>query len=127
MNNKLLLLCIIIVIILINKYTDIDTFLTLKSQAISFEDDGKMTFDFLKDDNTKNVLDTYYINDDKKLNGQKVNLHPYQYKVQQIIPVKDSPPFLYGNNRWHYQRSEGKWNKYDTYAQDIYNKYGVRR
>ena len=144
MYNKLFLFISIIImifflIILINNKYNInkyDTFTTPKSPKEIIDNDGNMNFNFLKDEHTKFVLNNYYIDDDKKINGSRVNIHPYQVKVSNL-PVtiskyskylQDSAfPFIYGNPKLHKQRTHGQWNKYDTKARDIYNKYGIRR
>ena len=47
----------------------------------NYENDGNMTFDYLLDNNYKNkVLNKYYLNDDIKINGQRINIHHYQKK-----------------------------------------------
>ena len=144
MYNKLLLFISIIIIIFIliiiihNKYNinNYDTFAEPRSPKEVVDNDGKMNFNFLKDENTNYVLQTYYLDDDKKINGRRVNYHPYQEQVPNIPPPVDiyskylqtiSYPFVYGKPDFHRQRSPGQWNKFDTLAQDYYNKYGVRR
>ena len=43
--------------------------------------DGQMNFNYLVDPNyTQSILNRYYINDDTKINGQRVVVHPNQYK-----------------------------------------------
>ena len=140
MNNnycKLLLFGVIIVILLklilfihntynFNTLYDNDTFAIPKTPKEINDNDGNMNFNFLKNENTNYVLSTYYIDDDKKINGSRLNYHKYQKQVPNI-PVEGAPPYIYGNPLYHYQRKPKVWNKYDTYAQDIWNKYGVRR
>ena len=115
---------------------NIDTFATPKTPKEINDNDGNMTFDFLTNTNTNFILDKYYLNDDMKINGARVNYHPYQVKVGNLPPPIDKYskylqntafPYIYGNNKLHYQRKPGQWNKYDTKAQEIYNKTGVRR
>jgi hypothetical protein len=80
--------------------------------------DGKMTFNYLKDNNnTKNILNKYYMNDDTKINGTRIVYHPYQQK---------NFLNLYGNphNQWS---TMGIWGGFDTFAEYMYNQYGVRR
>ena len=80
--------------------------------------DGKMTFNYLKDNNnTKNILNKYYMNDDTKINDTRIVYHPYQ---------KKNYLNLYGNpNNQIY--NTGFYNGFDTYGEYMYNKYGVRR
>ena len=85
-----------------------------------------MTFNFLKDINTTDVLDKYYLDDDTRINGATINYHPYRYAVKNT-PVEGAPPYIYGTIINHVQRKPKVWNKYDTYAVDIYNAYGIRR
>jgi hypothetical protein len=144
MYNKLLLFILIIIIIFIliitlhNKYNinNYDTFADPKSPKEIIENDGNMNFNFLKDEHTNYVLQTYYIDVDKKINGRKVFNHPYQERVANIPPPIDiyskylqtiSYPFVYGKPDYHLQRSPGQWNKFDTLAQEYYNKYRIRR
>jgi len=112
--------CIIITIIILlfflityNNY--IDKFI---DKNLNYENDGNMTFDYLLDNNYKNnVLNKYYINDDIKVNGNRLNIHHYQVKNNRK---------LYGMS--HFQKKEyGKYGKYDTFTDYIYNTYGVRR
>ena len=60
--------------------------------------DGQMNFNYLVDPNyTQSILNRYYINDDTKINGQRVIFHPNQYKH---IRWEFKPPgysFYYGN------------------------------
>ena len=88
MNNKLLIIILIIIIVIIiiynNKYIFIqqnDMFGNIKyydPQAV-IANDGKMNFDFLNDPQyTNKILNEYYLNDDMKLNGVKLNYHPQQ-------------------------------------------------
>ena len=144
MYTKLLLFISIIImifslIILIhNKYNinTYDTFADPKNPRDIIANDGNMNFNFLKSENSQYVLNTYYINDDKKINGKRVNFHPYQEQVANIPPPvrtyskylqNTAYPFIYGKPEFHRQRSSGQWNKYDTLARHYYNKYGVRR
>ena len=144
MYNKLLLFISIIIIIFIliitihNKYNinRYDTFATPKSPKEINDNDGHMNFNFLKNENTNYVINKYYIDDDKKINGTRVNIHPYQEQVANIPPVistyskylqNSASPYIYGNPKLHKQSSPGQWNKYNTRAREIYNKYGIRR
>ena len=138
----LFILTIIILFILIitlhNKYNinTYDTFADPKSPKEINDNDGHMNFNFLKSENSNYVIRNYYLDDDKKINGVRLNFHPYQDQVQNYpVPIDQYSnylqtsafPLMYGNPRLHQQRSPGQWNKYDTAAQDIYNKYGIRR
>jgi len=143
MYNKLLLFILIIIIIFIliitihNNYNinTYDTFATPKSPKEINDNDGHMNFNFLKSENSQRVLHTYYIDDDKKINGKRVNFHPYQEQVPNPPPMdryskylqNPAYPYIYGNPKLHRQRTPGQWNKYDTVAREIYNNYGIRR
>ena len=144
MYNKLLLfisiiIIIFILIIILYKYNfnnNYDTFAVPLSPKEIIENDGHMNFNFLKDEHTNYVLRTYYINDDMKINGVRVNYHPYQEQVlNKPAPIdtyskylqNPAYPYIYGNPKLHAQRTPGQWNKYDTISQEIYNKYGIRR
>ena len=140
MYNKLLvflsiIIIIIVLIILYYKNKKYDTFAIPKTPKEINDNDGNMTFEFLNNENTNYVLDKYYINDDTKINGVRVNYHPYQEHVNNPVIVdayskylqNSAYPYIYGNPKLHIQRTPGQWNKYDTKAQDIYNQYGIRR
>lgn len=116
----------IFMIIIYHKNNSRDTFAIPLSPKEINDNDGHMTFDFLTDLNTNYVLNNYYINDDTKINGTRVNYHKYQEQVPNY-PIEGAPPYIYGTLLNHYQRRPKVWNKYDTYAQDIYNQYGIRR
>jgi hypothetical protein len=125
--NLFIVLIIIIIIILIinilNYYNKIDNFNSIN--RANYNDDGKMKFDYLTDPSYKaKILNRYYINDDKKQNGVKINNHPYAVKHKNC-EVKGARPYVYGNI-WC-QRKPGGWNRYENYGQDIYNSYGIRR
>ena len=144
MYYKLLLFILIIIILFIliiiihNKYNinTYDTFAVPKSPKEIIANDGNMNFNFLTSENSQYVLNTYYVNDDLKVNGKRVNFHPYQEQEANTPPPVDkyskflqtpAYPFVYGKPKFHAQRSPGQWNKYDTLARDYYNKYGIRR
>ena len=144
MYKKLLLFILIIIIIFIliiilhNKYNinTYDTFAIPKSPKEINDNDGHMNFNFLKSENSNYVIRNYYLDDDKKINGVRLNVHPYQDQiVNNRVPIDPYSkylqypafPLMYGNPKLHQQRSPGQWNKYDTVAQEIYNKYGIRR
>ena len=127
----IILIIIIIIIILLNKYNFFkkDNFFVISNPKDIFDNDGKMKFDYLNDPYyTENVLKKYYINDDKKLNGVKVNSHIYANSYPNCENARDTVPYVYsGDISFHCRRKNGWWNKYDTLSQDIYNLYGVRR
>lgn len=143
MNNKLLIIILIIIIVSIiiyNKYKPIkiyDTFADkyYKDPQEKIENDGKMMFEFLKDPYySQKIINQYYLNDDKKINGVKVNYHPYAKPVPNCPSSADTTPYIYSANpALHCRRNIGNnntswwWRKYDTRAQDIYNQYSIRR
>ena len=144
MYNKLLLFISIIIIIIIliivihNKYNSsrYDTFAEPKSPKEIIDKDGNMNFNFLKAENSQYVLKKYYLDTDRKINGKKLHIHPYQKKVtNQQVPIHEyskylqesAYPLIFGNTTLHRQDKPGQWHKYDTKAQDLYNKYGIRR
>ena len=125
MNYIIILLVIVSILLIIISYTQYqyqyqyfkkDTFISQRDANI--ENDGNMKFDYLiKNNYTKNVLDKYYLNDDKKINGKRVVNHPYQ---------KKNYLNLYGNP-FNQLSTSGRWGGYDTYSEYIFNNYGVRR
>jgi hypothetical protein len=69
-------------------------------------DQAPMNFGYLTNPNyARNILDTYYLNDDKKINGNRVVNHPYMYS---------------NNNHYGYYW----WNP--GYSISIYKSKGVR-
>ena len=91
----------------------------------NFNNDGHMKFDYIEDPNyTTKLLYKYYVDDDIKLNGEKINRHPYE-KARPNCRVDGARRYVYG--RAWCQRKPGAWHKHDTYGQDIYNFYGIRR
>ena len=116
MNSYCLLffLLIIVFLILYNKYND--TFMNEKNA--NFENDGNMTFDYLTNPNYKNnVLKKYYLDDDIKKSGNRINIHLYQKKNYRN---------LYGIPEYQYE-SQSMYGKFTTFAEYIYRLYGVRR
>tara|TARA_Y100000389_G_C17426390_1_gene499793 strand:+ start:1208 stop:1561 length:354 start_codon:yes stop_codon:yes gene_type:complete len=117
MNNiHCIIITILILLFFLISYNNcIDKFI---DKNLNYENDGNMTFDYLLDNNYKNdVLNKYYINDDIKVNGKRLNIHHYQFKNNNN---------LYGLA--HFQKTEdGKYGNYKTFAEYIYNTYGVRR
>jgi hypothetical protein len=121
----ILLISIIICVNILRLYSKIEKF---NNKKYNFNNDGLMTFDFLSDTNTKRILDTYYLDTDIKVNGQKLNFHPYEKKVANYsVDEAKAFPYIYGNPATHIQRTPHLWKKYDTEYQDIYNKYRIRR
>ena len=56
-----------------------------------------MNFDYLKNYNYKDsILATYYLNDDKKINGYRTVFHPYMYKY----PAFFTGAYNYGSLYW---------------------------
>ena len=96
---------------------------TFTTHQENYNNDGNMTFDFLSSENTTNVLEKYYLNDDIKINGTRVNYHKYQTRKQ----TNGFNPYIYGEPESHRQRSPNRWNRYDNFAHDIYNTYRFRR
>jgi hypothetical protein len=132
MHHKLIFFIIIsIILLIIIKYkidkVSIDKFKNAK-QAINADGNPTMTFDFLS--NTNKILAKYFLSDDLNNNNayqRYVINYPYKNKFRNYN-VKGALPYVYtGNPGLHYQRAPGIWNRYNTYAQDIYNMYGVRR
>ena len=112
--------CIIITIIILlfffisyNNYID-----KFYNKNFNYENDGNMNFDYLLDNNHKNkVLNKYYLNNDIKVNGKRLNIHHYQLKNNRN---------LYGMA--HFQKKDtGKYGNNHTFADYIYNIYGIRR
>lgn len=121
MNYILFILLIITVIIILiicilNNYNKIDNF----NNRANFNNDGHMTFDYLTKPSYKTkILNRYYVNPDSK-----TITYPYKLRHKNC-EVAGARPYVYGNI-WC-QRKPGAWNKHDTYGQDIYNWYGIRR
>ena len=69
-----------------------DTFFNEKD--LNYENDGKMNFDYLLNSNHKtNILNKYYLDDDIKVNGRRLNTHPYQFKNYKNLLKKDGFKF----------------------------------
>ena len=118
----ILIIIIILIINIMNNYKKIDNF----DAKYNYNNDGNMKFDYLSDPGyTEKILYNYYVNDDAKINGNKVNYHPYQSSRQNCRVEWGARPYVYGNI-WC-QRKPGRWNKLDNYGQEIYDLYGVRR
>ena len=121
----ILIISIIICINILRLYDKIDTFNNRKD---NYNNDGNMTFPYLSDKNTNYILATYYLDHDRKINGQKLNFHPYEKKVPNFAGDSAAAfPYIYGNPATHLQRSPKIWKKYDTEYQDLYNAYRIRR
>ena len=142
MNKKLLIIVIVVLtlttVLIYNKYNTIknkDKFTDGKimdPQEI-IKNDGKMTFNYLNDPfYSQNILKKYYIDDDKKINGVKVNYHPYLVPVPNCPSSADLVPLVYSADpSLHCRRNVGNtttwWRKFDTEAQEIFNKYSIHR
>ena len=150
MNKKLFIIILIIILILIllliqilsilqDKYnTKIikDKFTDGRSMSPQeiIENDGKMTFNYINDPNYSNrIISQYYLDDDIRIAGMKVNSHPYKVPVPNCPSSADLLPYIYSATPSKHCRrnigADGKswWRKYDTEAQDIYNIHGVYR
>ena len=68
--------------------------------------------------NTNNVLNNYYLDDDIKKSGKRINIHPYQHKDKNLN--------VYGIPEYHIQQNY-LYGKFTTSAEYIYRLYGVRR
>ena len=121
----ILIISIIICINILRMYEKIETF---NNRRNNYNNDGNMTFPYLSDTNTRYILNTYYLDNDRKINGQKLNFHPYENKVPNFPGDSAAAfPYIYGNRATHLQRSPHIWKKYDTEYQDLYNAYRIRR
>ena len=90
----------------------------VNEKDLNYENDGNMTFDYLLNSNHKTkILNKYYLDDDIKINGQRLNRHPYQFKnyknLYGIVDYQHTDNYNYG--------------AYNTFTDYIYNTYGVRR
>jgi len=116
---SLIILIIILFLIIYNEHNnnnENDTFVNEKNA--NFENDGNMTFDYLTNPNYKNnVLKKYYLDDDIKKSGNRINIHLYQKKNYRN---------LYGIPEYQYE-SQSMYGKFTTFAEYIYRLYGVRR
>ena len=116
----LLIVISILFVTIINYYKKIDTF----DNKANYYNDGKMIFKYITDtSHTRNVLDKYYVNDDIKIAGSRVNIHPDEFN-RNNCSVIGALPKVYGKSLC--QLSPGIWNRYNTKKQDIYNNYAVR-
>ena len=114
-----------------SKYNTTDKFINLTEKNVG--NDGTMNFNYLTDKNyTENILNTYYLNDDTKINNVRIVEHPFQKKL--------SYSNTYGNPGYNRSRqiswgigngillsSVNNWGNYSTFSDYIYNTYGVRR
>ena len=130
--SLLILLILSLCLILYKQYND--TFMNEKNA--NFENDGNMTFDYLLNDNYKDeVLNKYYLDDDIKISGDRINIHPYQYpyetKYLNIILNNNKPVHYtlnsYGSNPHNHIKDKIKYGEFETFAEYIYRTYGVRR
>jgi len=132
-NLITILIGILLILIIFNKYNfkNKDTFYAgaISNPKDIFDNDGKMLFKYLNEPNySEKILKKYYLNDDKLINGVKVNPHIYQNSVVNCNSSIDTRPYVYSaDTSLHCRRHIGWWNKYDTISQDIYNNFGVRR
>ncbi len=148
MNKKLFIIILLIILILLliqilsilqDKYnTKIikDKFTDGKSMSPQeiIENDGKMTFNYINDPNYSNrIISQYYLDDDIRINGMKVNSHPYTVPIPNCATSVDLRPFIYSvTPSKHCRRNIGAndkswWRKFDTEAQELYNIHGVYR
>ena len=129
--SLLILLILSLCLILYKKYND--TFMNEKNA--NFENDGNMTFDYLLNDNYKNeILNKYYLDDDIKKSGKRINIHPYQrpYKTKLLNIIVNGKPKnysinSYGSNPYNHIEDKKKYGEFKTFAEYIYRLYGVRR
>lgn len=112
-----IVISIIILTIFVIIYNNFkDNFVNEKD--LNYENDGNMKFDYLLNNNHKNIiLNKYYLDDDIKVNGIRLNNHPYQLKNDKK---------LYGIIEYQYTDNYN-FGKYNTFTDYIYNTYGVRR
>ena len=87
-------------------------------KAVNYNDpknDGKLKYKYLYDtNNTSNIVNKYVINDDKKINSNRVIYHPYQLKQSEY----------YGNPYFIQNIPNGRGREVSN---TIYNIYGIRR
>ena len=104
-NNKILLLIFILLIILIilisykfvYGYKDNFSFGVMQLGEYDATLDGKQMFPYINDPNyTANILNEYYLNDDKKIYDTRLVQHKYQIKSGQYygndVPTTTLPP-----------------------------------
>jgi len=129
--SLLILLILSLCLILYKQYKD--TFMNEKNT--NFENDGNMTFEYLSNNNYKNeVLNKYYLDDDIKKSGKRINIHPYQrpYKTKLLNIIVNGKPKnysinSYGSNPYNHVEDKKKYGEFKTFAEYIYRLYGVRR
>jgi len=129
--SLLILLILSLCLILYKQYND--TFMNEKNA--NFENDGNMTFEYLSNNNYKNVvLNKYYLDDDIKKSGKRINIHPYQrpYKTKLLNIIVNGKPKnysinSYGSNPYNHIEDKKKYGEFKTFAEYIYRLYGVRR
>jgi len=116
--SLILLLILILVLIIYNEHNNNENDTFVNEKNANFENDGNMTFDYLTNPNYKNnVLNKYYLNDDIKKEGQRINIHPYQKKNYRNL--YGIPEYQINNNNIY--------GTFTTFAEYIYRLYGVRR
>lgn len=77
------------------------------------KNDGKLKYKYLYDtNNTSNIINKYVINDDKKINDNRVIYHPYQIKQTDY----------YGNPYYIQNMPNGR-----LFSDKVYNATGIRR
>ena len=129
--SLLILLILSLCLILYKQYND--TFMNEKNA--NFENDGNMTFEYLSNNNYKNeVLNKYYLDDDIKKSGKRINIHPYQrpYETKLLNIIVNGKPKnysinSYGSNPYNHVEDKKKYGEFKTFAEYIYRLYGVRR
>lgn len=87
-----------------------------------------MNFGYLTDPNySRNILATYYLDDDKKINGQRVVNHPFMYKYGP--PISAFIAALFSRGRYYEDVSNKTYGYYWWWPErsnDIYKSSGVR-
>ena len=115
---SLIILIMILFLIIYNEHNNNENDTFVNEKNANFENDGNMKFDYLTNPNYKNdVLNKYYLDDDIKKSGNRINIHLYQKKNYKN---------LYGIPEYQYQ-SKYRYGKFTTFAEYIYRLYGVRR
>ena len=107
----LLFICILFIFLVICVWKDntMNRYEKFISRNNDPANDGKMKFKYLTDINYGiNARNKYYINDDVKINNNRIRRHPYQKRIGQY----------YGN-----PANIGRERKYTN---DLFNTYGIR-
>ena len=124
-----------------SKYNTTDKFINLTEKNV--ENDVTMNFNYLTDKNyTENILNTYYLNDDTKINNVRIVEHPFQKKLPYSNTYGNPDYNISRKITWSPSRNWGRggpvgsgillssvnnWGNYSTFSDYIYNTYGVRR